>query len=144
VRYSQTDIAFSPSLIVAGSFNFNLKINPSFRPMFLVVYKKNFVTDLEFSLIPKYVGKQFIDNTSNVERQLDGYFTTDARISFIRKAEKSGRFISFNFLLRNMLNKLYVNNAWAYTYSLGGQQFSDIGYYPQAGINYFMGLTFGF
>jgi len=144
VLYNKTDIAFSPSMIVGGSFNFRLKSRTNHRPTFLVIYRKQYETDLELSLIPKYVGKQFIDNTSNVERQLDAYFTCDARISFTRKSEKSGRFISFNFLLRNMLNHLYVNNAWAYTYSFGGQKYSDIGYYPQAGINYFAGLTFGF
>ena len=57
-----TDIAFSPS-IIAGSIL-------SWEPF------KSF----GISLYSKYVGKQFIDNTSSDERKLDPYFVNDRLI----------------------------------------------------------------
>lgn len=145
VIYPETEIAFSPSVIVGGNLNYNLKFS-SDRPLMFggFVQRDVIANEFEISLLPKYVGKQYFDNTANEERMLEGYFVTDARITYTRKRNKSGRYVSFNFLLRNMFNELYVNNAWAYTYSLGGQMYSERGYFPQAGINYFLGLTFGF
>ncbi len=145
VIHPSTDISFSPSVIAGGSFNYRLKFN-SDRPMLFgeFVQRDAVSNELEFSLLPKYVGKQYIDNTTSDEKMLDAYFVTDARLTFTRKRKDSGRYISFNFLLRNMFNELYVNNAWAYTYNFGGETYSEMGYYPQAGINYFIGLTLGF
>lgn len=145
IIHSKTDIAFSPSMIVGGTLSYSFKYS-SKGNLFFIQYNRKPVVNSEFNLaiIPKYVGNQFIDNTSNAERMLEGYFTCDARLVYSRKRVNSGRNLAFNFTLRNMFNELYVNNAWAYTYSLGGQQYSDLGFYPQAGINFLVGLTLGF
>lgn len=145
IIHSKTDIAFSPSVIVGGTLSYSFKYSSNGN-LFFLQYNRKPAVNSEFNLavIPKYVGNQFIDNTSNSERMLEGYFTCDARLIYSRKRVNSGRNLAFNFTLRNMFNKLYVNNAWAYTYNSGGQQYSDLGFYPQAGINFLVGLTLGF
>ena len=68
--------------------------------------------------------------------------------------------LSFNFTAKNILNSLYVNNAWSYTFESPGYDpsASDIyvnksskadsynmaGYFPQAGKNFLLGLTLDF
>ena len=34
----------------------------------------------EFSLISKYVGRQYLDNTQNESRKLNAYYTQDVRV----------------------------------------------------------------
>lgn len=146
VIYNVTDIAFSPSVIAGGTINYQYKYNTPkhTHSNFNGVVEEIFTHEILFSFIPKYVGKQYIDNTSNEDRSLEGYFVCDTRFIFSRKSNSSGKFIAFNFTVRNFLNELYSNNAWSYTYSYGGVVDSMIGYFPQAGINYLMGLTIGF
>lgn len=146
IIHSKTDIAFSPSMIIGGTISYSFKYSSNGSLSFMLPNHNRPELNSEFNLalIPKYVGKQFIDNTSNAERMLDGYFVCDARITYSRKRSNSGRNLALNFTLRNMLNELYSSNAWAYTYSTGGQQYSDLGFYPQAGINFLIGLTLGF
>src|SRR5204862_8027222 len=60
-NYSSADIALSPSVVGAATI--------SFLPI------KHF----EFSLLSKYVSKQYLDNTQNEGRRLDAYYVQDAR-----------------------------------------------------------------
>lgn len=121
----RTDLAFSPS-IVAGS---SLKITPG----------KN----TEISLIGKYVGKQFIDNTSNKARMLNDYFVNDISISHTFKPEfiKS---LKISFVVNNLFNVMYESNAWIYRYYAGGEESYMDGYFPQAGIHFMAGLSLAF
>jgi iron complex outermembrane recepter protein len=59
--YKNTEISFSPSVIFGSSL--------SFAPF------KNF----EMTLLSKFVGQQYLDNTSNEKRSLDPYFINDLR-----------------------------------------------------------------
>jgi iron complex outermembrane receptor protein len=142
VIYDKTDISFSPSVIAGGKIEYTFSTANS--PLFFYVYKEQHKQELAFALLPKYVGKQFIDNTSSADRMLDGYFVMDARISWNFINIRKENYINMNFMLRNMLNNLYSANAWTYRYSTGGQNFTDYGFFPQAGMNYMIGLTLGF
>lgn len=125
LELGETKIAFSPSLIANS--------NISFKPF------KNFET----SLISQYVSKQYIDNTSNETRKLDAYFVNNLRLSysihpnFVKEIE-------FSVLLNNLFNHEYESNAWVYSYMLGGERFTQDGYFPQAGINFLSGITIKF
>jgi iron complex outermembrane receptor protein len=138
-----TDIAFSPNLIMGNQFDFNFK-------------KKFFI-----ALNSKYVGAQYIDNTSNSERMLDAYFTTDVRFTYKLKT-KWIRNIDLNLSVNNVFNSKYVSNAWVYQYKSGdgsydgsyGDPYSNpgdkpgyynmTGYFPQAGINFLAGINIRF
>lgn len=58
IVHENTDIAFSPNIIAAA--------NLTYMP----------VKGLSMSIIPKYVGEQFLDNTSNRDRMIDDYLIT--------------------------------------------------------------------
>lgn len=141
-----TDISFSPS-VIAGS---------------IISYKRPLLTktdEIGLALISKYVGEQYIDNSMADSRKLDAYFTNDIRLTYVVSNMGLNK-LSFNFTLRNAFNTLYVNNAWSYTFqdaqnwSAGDIYVNDVenvpgrkqmvGYFPQAGMNWMMGLTLDF
>lgn len=120
-----TDIAFSPSLI-AGSIL-------SWEP-----FRK-----LDISLYSKYVGNQYIDNTSSQDRKLDPYFINDLLIRYSLNF-KTIRQLGFSVKINNLTNAEYESNAWVYRYYSEGAYSVYDGYFPQAGINFFVGLDLKF
>tara|TARA_R110002050_G_scaffold204327_1_gene339678 strand:+ start:163931 stop:166468 length:2538 start_codon:yes stop_codon:yes gene_type:complete len=145
-KLTNTDIAFSPN-IIAGS---------------LISYKRTLFTttdEIGIALISKYVGEQYFDNTKSNERKLDGYFTNDVRLTYVLSNFGINK-LSFNFTAKNVFNTLYVNNAWSYTFESPGYDpsaddiyvnkssktdaYNMAGYFPQAGVNFLLGLTLDF
>lgn len=125
IEYKQTDIAFSPNLIASST----IAIEP--------------VKNLKFSLISKYVGKQYLDNTSNEQRKLDAFFVNDLRINYSIKV-KHMREIAFTLAANNLFNELYEPNGYTWGYIYGGQRIVENFYYPQAGTNFMAGMSFKF
>jgi iron complex outermembrane receptor protein len=123
-KYRNTDIAFSPNVIAAGN----------------IVYMP--IKALSLMLQTKYVGKQFLDNTRNSKRAIDAYQTVDGRLSYSIYPKKM-REISFNLLVNNLLNSLYSSNGYTYSY-IYENLITENFYYPQAGTNFLVGLTFKF
>ncbi|MFD2573695.1 TonB-dependent receptor [Spirosoma soli] len=124
-QYRETDISFSPN-VIAGS---QLLFTPA--------------KGLELGLLSKYVGKQYLDNTSNESRKLDPYFTNDIRVIYSLKP-KFAQEITFTLLLNNVLNELYESNGYTYAYISEGRVVADNGYYPQAGRNFLAGVKLRF
>ncbi|MFP4024437.1 MAG: TonB-dependent receptor [Thiohalospira sp.] len=121
----QTDLSFSPEIITNTSISYDIT--------------KNFKTEL----ISKYVGKQYIDNTSNDERSIDPYFVNDLKLSYTINTNKIKE-IGINLMINNIFNHQYESNAWVYRYILSGEEYVMDGYFPQAGINIMGGLTLKF
>lgn len=124
--FEDTEIAFSPS-VVAGS-------QLSFLP----------TTGLEIALLSKYVGEQFLDNTSNDNRMIDAFFVNDLRVnySFTTNLIKE---VSVNLLVNNLLNTQYESNGYTFGY-FGGADFEvrENYFYPQAGTNFLLSLGLSF
>lgn len=114
-----TDISFSPD-ITAGS-------NLSWEAF------KNF----KASLVSRYVSRQYIDNTSNVNRSLHPYFINDLKLAYTIKT-KLIKQIDLMLSLNNIFNTEYETNAWVYRYYADDVEYEDNGYFPQAKF-YFMG-----
>ena len=125
ITYSKTDIAFSPNVIAGNTF--------TFEP----------VKNLKFSFISKYVGEQYLDNTSTNTRKLDAFFVSDLRINYSFKT-KYIRSIGVTLAINNLFSEQYESNGYTYGYIYGGQRIVENFYYPQAGINYLVGLSFKF
>jgi iron complex outermembrane receptor protein len=91
----------------------------------------NVFSGFQATLLSKYVGKQYLDNTESENLKLDPYFINDVRLtwSITPKAMNS---LELSFL---------VNNIFDVTYSSNGATYGDgVAYYfPQAGRN-FMGM----
>ncbi|MEX0980909.1 MAG: TonB-dependent receptor [Bacteroidales bacterium] len=118
-------LAYSPSVIAASKFEYLLPANVS------------------FSVMSKYVSRQYIDNTSNREYSIDPYFINDLKLSYLFVPDWGGQ-IGVSILVPNVLDVKYETNAWLYRYYSGGEeQFMD-GYYPQAGRHIMVALNIGF
>ena len=120
-----TDLAFSPDF----TGNSQLVFIPA----------KN----LNFSLISTYVGKQYIDNTSNKNRVLNAYFVNNLKIDY---SFKTGLFneIVLHCMINNLFNEKYESNAWVYSYIYDSERYKMDGYFPQAGTNFMFGVDFKF
>ena len=94
----------------------------------------------ELSLLNKYVGKQYMDNTQNEKRKLDGYFTQDLRMTI---PVKNKLFKEWKFIgqINNLYNAKYQPNGYTYNYIYNNQLTSENGYYPMAGTNFMLALN---
>jgi iron complex outermembrane recepter protein len=123
--HKNTDISFSPNVIAGSSF--------SYSP----------ILPFQVTLLTKYVGRQFLDNTSDANRQINAYFTNDVRMSYTWKPAVM-REISISLLLNNIMNIKYSSNGYTYGYFGGGSEIRQNYYYPQAGRNFLAMLIFRF
>ena len=99
--------------------------------------------DFSASLISNYVGRQYIDNTSNKDRSLDPYFLNNLRFNYTVKT-KPIREIEFMLSLNNIFNEEYEANAWVYRYIYDGNEYEMNGYFPQAKLHVFGGVSLRF
>lgn len=120
-NFSDTQIAFSPNLTAGTSV--------IFHPM----------DGLEIAWIHKYVGKQYLDNTTNESRKIDAYYISDARASYGLSALGMKR-ITINLAVYNLFNKMYDSNGYTWGYQGGGNDIRENFYYPQAGTHFMAGL----
>lgn len=125
ISHGKSDISFSPNIISGSQLTFSPHQN------------------LEIALLSKYVGKQYLDNTSDETRKLDAYFTNDIRLSWTLKPAWL-REISMNLLVNNVFNELYESNGYTYGYYAGGAVTQENFYFPQAGTNFLVGVNFKF
>ena len=146
VTHTNTNIAFSPS-ITGGS-------QLIFTPFNSVENGK-----LDLALVTKYVGDQFIDNTSSEYAKLDAYLVNDFRVSYTVKT-KLFKEIVISSWVRNLFNQNYISNAWVYRFNTTGDptaydpyansegsgtdSYNQIGAFNQAGINFFIALKLKF
>jgi iron complex outermembrane recepter protein len=125
-NFSNTDISFSPN-VIGGS---------------LLSYR--FMHGLEIGWLSKYVGRQFLDNTSHTNRQLEAYFVNDLRVSYALRPSWMHE-ISISLLVNNLFNEAYESNGFTYGYFGGtGNEYRQNFFYPQAGRNFLLmiGLRF--
>ncbi len=121
----KTDLSFSPQIIINSVF--------TFEP----------IKNISLSLVSKYVGKQFIDNTSSENRKLDPYFVNDLRLSYSFETNLVKE-IGLYLLINNILSEKYESNAWVYRYFYEDQEYAMEGYFPQATIHFLAGVSMHF
>ena len=119
-KYSKTDISFSPNVIAGGIFSYT-----AFKGM-------------EISWLTKFVGKQYLDNTSNDARKIDSYFINDLRLVYTLHP-KGMREITLSVFVNNLFDVKYASNGYTYGYFGGPLEVRQNYYYPQAGTN-FLGM----
>ena len=129
VLHENTDLAFSPNLISGAEIRYDLLKLAS--------------QELSLSLLGKYVGKQYIDNSLDESNRLDPYFFSDVRLNYSLKTNFAKQ-ISFTLLARNIFDALYETNAWSYRYEYAGEAALLQGFFPQAGRNFLLGMTIDF
>lgn len=127
--YDNTDIAFSPNTIASATIEYK-PIDP-----------------LSINWMSKYVGKQYLDNTSNDARSLDSFFTNDFRISY-QVQPRFFKSLEVNLLVNNIFNEMYEPNGYTFSYFIPGDSERELitenYYYPMAGTNFMLGLNLKF
>lgn len=122
ISHRQTPIAFSPGSIATAIL--------TWTPM----------QTLDITLLNKWVGSQYLDNTGSKDAMLDAYFTNDLRITWKPKRDR----MEFSLLANNLLNRMYASNGYTYRYIFGNTQIRENFLYPQAGFNWLAGCTLRF
>jgi len=123
--YKDTDISFSPDLIANSALEFS---------------SDGFSAELN----TKYVSRQYLDNTQTQSRSLDPYFLNDLRLGYKWTNAPLFQSIDATLQLNNIFDEMYESNGYTYGYVSGGdRQFYNY-YYPQAGRNFLLQLSFTF
>lgn len=135
IDYINTDLSFSPNVLAGGELRYT-PVN--------VKKESGKSHELYISLLPRYVGKQYIDNTQSEDRKLDAYFISDLRVNYSLKGFLFFKEVSLTLLVRNLLDEEYETNAWVYRYNTGDEYYKLDGYFPQAGRNFLLGLKLRF
>jgi iron complex outermembrane receptor protein len=97
IKYSETDISFSPNITSCG----------------IITFKAGDL--LNISLINKYVGRQYLDNTSNVNRSINPYSVFDVKLTSTIKT-KWIKEIMFMVSANNILSTKYETNGYTFSY----------------------------
>lgn len=127
--YDKTDISFSPDFIAYAQ--------ASVEPF--KMQRQHFYIDL----IGKHVGRQYLDNSSNIERSIDPYtlanlrFRYELQTSFLKS-------LGINLTLNNILDKKYESNGYTFSYYADGDLSTENYYFPQAGFNFIIGVDIKF
>ena len=123
-NFSDTDISFSPNIVGGGS----------------LVYQP--FKDLNLQWRAKYVGRQFLDNTSNENRQIDAFLVNDFLAAYNIKLKNTSK-LELRFKVNNVLNELYSANGYTFNYVFGDLIVENF-LYPQAERNILIGFNLEF
>ncbi|MEE9439974.1 MAG: TonB-dependent receptor [Saprospiraceae bacterium] len=121
--YKNSNLSFSPALIGANTLLYNIAEN------------------MEIELSTKYVGKQYLDNTTNENRKLPAFTYSNFRFgysmnpSFLRK-------IDINATVYNIFDAKYSSNGYTYSY-YSDKLVTENFLYPQAGMHFILGVNIG-
>ncbi|MCX6231417.1 MAG: TonB-dependent receptor [Bacteroidetes bacterium] len=120
-----TNLSFSPEIIANNQFSYE-------------IFK-----GFSANLISKYVGKQYVDNTSSENRKLKPYLLHNLRFNYTVNTRFIRQIESF-FVINNLFDEKYETNAWVYRYYYNNKEEIMDGYFPQAGRNIMVGINFKF
>lgn len=121
--HGKTNISFSPEIIAGGSIQY--------QP----------INALSFTWVHRFVGDQYLDNTSNEARKIANYYLSDIRARFRFSALKM-KSIVLNLAIYNVFGAEYESNGYSFGYRGGGSEIRENFYYPQAGTHFMAGITF--
>ena len=125
-QFTSTNISFSPDVVSA--------LSVTYQP----------TSAFYVNLLGKYVGKQFMDNTSDDAKAIDAYFVSDFSAGYTLPKTSVGT-ISLQMMVNNIFSKEYIANGWAATDAFSdGSVIHYVGYYPQATRNFMARLTLKF
>lgn len=121
IPHENTDISFSPN--VTGAIQIGYKVLQNL--------------DVEWS--SKYVGRQFLDNTSSLSRSLAAYHFHNLRLAYNIPQPWLKEAVA-TLMINNITDRLYSSNGYTYSY-IFEEQITENFLYPQAGLNFLVGLN---
>ena len=147
-KNTNRDFYFKRDGILSYLGNTKLSYSPEIVFGNILVYKPS--DSFNVSLLTKFVGEQYMSNIESKKSQLESYFVNDINISYQFKPKKTIKGIGLSLLINNIFDQKYVSNGYFYTYDDNWSSPNEVktiegvGYYPQAGINFIVGLDLKF
>lgn len=121
-----TTIAMSPSIVLSNEF--------AYQPL----------SNIELALISKYVGRQYLDNTTSTEKSINPYFVNDVRLSY-NTSFRNIKNIGITLRVNNLFSELYEASGYTFGYYNPSGELENYNYYfPQATRNFMLGLNLRF
>ncbi len=142
------DFHFERDGVLTALGNTNIAYSPDFIAGNIVTYIP--VKNFQVSFLSKIVGEQYMGNIDSEGSKLKSYFVNDLNVSYEFKPKSVFTSVLLSGLVNNIFDYKYISNGYFYTYD---DDFSNppaittiegAGYYPQAGINFLVGLTLKF
>jgi iron complex outermembrane receptor protein len=142
------DFRFERDGVLTALGNTNIAYSPEFIAGNILTFLP--VSNFQVSFLSKIVGEQYMGNIDSEGSKLKSYFVNDLNVSYEFKPKSVFKSILLTGLVNNIFDYKYVSNGYFYTYD---DNYSDpnqittiegAGYYPQAGINFLVGLTLKF
>ena len=101
--------------------------------------------DISFSLSNKFVGKQYMDNSSLAEAKVPAYMTASFNASKCIRLQNGSKLV-FSGTVDNLFNNKYYAYGWIYRalFADGSKQHLEQGVYPQAEINFIFRIAYEF
>jgi iron complex outermembrane receptor protein len=121
IKHYNTDIALSPSIITNRTLQWKAMKN------------------LDIYWTTKYTSEQFLDNTQNNARKLNGFFVNDINAHW-KIMDKKKYSILLQAYINNILDVKYEPNGYTYSYIYNQQTITSNNYYPMAGRNYWLSV----
>jgi iron complex outermembrane receptor protein len=126
-----TNIAYSPNMVIGNALTYSP------------------IKTLQISILTKFVGEQYMGNIDAEKSILPDYTTSDLNINYEWKINKGIKSIVFSGLINNIFDRTYESNGYFYTYNdnwsgPGISTIEGVGFYPQAGINFLIGMNLKF
>ena len=132
VNLGTTNISFSPDIIVGNKLEYSPFKN------------------LQFGMLSKYVGSQYMGNVDSKVSKLDSYFVNDLVITYSLDDLPYMKSVVLTGMVNNIFDAEYSSNGYYYTYDDDWSEPGTIttiegtGYYPQAKLNFLVGATVKF
>jgi iron complex outermembrane receptor protein len=142
------DFNFERDGVLTDLGNTNIAYSPDFIAGNIITFLPT--TNFQVSLLSKFVGEQYMGNIDSEGSKLKSYFVNDLNVSYEFKPKSVFKSILVTGLVNNIFDYKYISNGYFYTYD---DDYSNppavttiegAGYYPQAGINFLVGLTLKF
>src|SRR5690606_22667565 len=118
VAYSRNKIK-NFTEIVGDVENFLPTTNISFSPDWVVSNELSFKPwkPFELALLSKYVSRQYLDNTGNSDRSIDGFFINHVRVAYHTPLWKLKN-VGVTLLVNNIFNEKYASSGYTWGYYL--------------------------
>ena len=131
VDYTYTDFADGDTLLTTYTANTDLSFSPNVVGAAIATFEP--IKDLKLQLSGKYVGSQYLDNTSREVYKQEAYFLLNFKAGYTWHLKNHNE-VEAQFVVNNLLNRMYRIGAWAGDYEWGGY-YHSCGWYQQPGIN---------
>lgn len=142
------DFFFTRDGALTALGNTNIAYSPDFIAGNIITFLP--VTNFQISFLSKFVGEQYMGNIDSEGSKLKSYFVNDLNVSYEITPKSVFKSILITGLVNNIFDYKYISNGYFYTYDddysnpPAVKTIEGAGYYPQAGINFLLGVNLKF